>query len=311
MTKKSQTRDSHNYLQSKIRKKLNSLSIIRKHKQAMLNQNDTPTNRPNNEPNNFDKYGTWSDRTGIIINIVVAIVTLALFFQTKKATQAATESSIAAQNTFTEQRYNDSVMRYRDSIKAIGDKIEMENNFKLDSTSLQAQINSILIAQEEFNIENQSYLQLIHFKLDTFKAFKPLVVSFSIINLGKSPAKIFETKQAIIIRSNPPSIQEIERNAKPNDIITLNTYIGGHDSINFPNIYPLRDKVVIPEMVDGVYSGKEYIYCVGIIKYLNMATKQNRIYSYVIQFIFRPIGESLYIGHPRFIENDDIPYTHP
>jgi cell division protein ZapA (FtsZ GTPase activity inhibitor) len=55
-----------------------------------------------------------------LLSVAIFIVTYLLFKETQKSTKAATESAkaaiesaVAAQNTYNEQRFNDSVMRYR------------------------------------------------------------------------------------------------------------------------------------------------------------------------------------------------------
>lgn len=129
----------------------------------------------------FVKHGTTSEWVGVVIGVLVAMFTIALFYQTQEATRAATKSAATADNTYREQRFNDSIMRSRDSIKSRNDSISQvfsdsvntineRKRFELQSKSMEAQIKSVDAqirlmreTQRQFEVLNKPYLQIGNF----------------------------------------------------------------------------------------------------------------------------------------------------
>lgn len=99
MQKNKKTAKLNNYSKYEIEK---IKFFTRQRKKAVSHQQTSSAEKEDSAPNVFDKYGTWSDRIGVVVNIVVAVVTLFLFAQTKKATDAAVRSANTADSTFKE-----------------------------------------------------------------------------------------------------------------------------------------------------------------------------------------------------------------
>jgi hypothetical protein len=147
--------------------------------------------------NQWKEYGKkWIDPL-TIVTIVLAIATYLLYRQASEDSKIAQQSAIsakrsanAAENTFKEQKYVDSIRRRSDSIKNRVDSLINANRFNLDSINMSAQINSFKQTQSDFEIENRPFLVSSNIILDTSFTNNIISIKYEIINVGKFPAKV-------------------------------------------------------------------------------------------------------------------------
>lgn len=293
--------------------KFNSfLKRLKEKKQRMPDQQRSNPEIEHSNPNMFDGNGTRADWVSIGVNMLLGAFTIALFFQTRTATQAAVDSATSAQTAVNQQRFNDSIARRNDSLQSIVDSINRIERFEYDSIvlteqkrSINAQIQQLHETQKEFKIQNESHLQIADFKIDTLKNGQPFFISYKVQNLGKNPAKILSTMQAVTLTYNPPSLAQLEKVTPDSSTIMVNTYITSEQPLPYPKQDVAPNVLMDKETIDDILNKKIFIYLEGIIHYQNTVTEQKRVYRFVIRVRFPTIGKQLFQVN-QFLINENI-----
>lgn len=240
--------------------------------------------------------------------------------------EASTSSTLAKQT-----HESDSTLAYR---RFISDSTIGEKRFENETIVLSAQIrnaeksyhlnkmaldsaiaaNKELIKQQElalqetrndFKIENQPFLEMkIPVRIDTIGIDVPIFLSYQIKNLGKYPVKIIEDNSATIARYNVPIFDSVFNGQ--------NKRVGAPNYVNRYITYdaPLEEQVYTPFSIDepyynGIKFKKMPIYDFGYIKYVNLATGQEREYDYMIKITF--LSEKFMTTDFIKNENFDLP----
>lgn len=225
----------------------------------------------------YEKHGTTTEFAGVIIGTFVAGFTIALFFQTKKSTDAAIKAANAADNTYKEQRFNDGVLRRRDSINAIANEDNERRRFSLDSTSTQAQIQSIKEAQKQFEVENEPYLQIEVTSIDTpFLKGKPISIKYDIKNLKINPVKIIIDKGAFEITDARPDKFDVFK--KKSKGANFNVYTTKESPYKTGGILPTEARVF-----NAVAGGKSSVFILNDIEYIDLLSSKKRFYKSIIK----------------------------
>lgn len=193
-----------------------------------------------------------------------------MFFQTKQSTKAAIDSATAAQNTYTQQRFNDSITRRNDSINSIADSVNTRKRSELDSISrelqnksLAAQIQSIEETQKEFRTENRPYVAIVNIHIDTTFTNNIILCTWDFVNLGKSPAKLLTVSSRLAIGVDTTSRRLIKA-----FVLTqkLNQYLAG--SISLPwHSFAYFEKNTGRLVKALIGSGKMNVYFIGEYTY--------------------------------------------
>ena len=224
---------------------------------------------------NIYKYGTWSDRIGVAVNIVMTIVTLSLFNQAVKQ-NSISEKNIALANSI----YSLAKTQFDSSISS-GIQASEHANKMLDIQykSVETQIKSIKENQKEFELENRPVLMIsnIHFGITN-----PVKISFDIRNYGKQAARLLSVKGKTIWSTK----------ANYNNFDTLGigslqeTYLPGGSYIKQEGEY--EQNIFTSQEIENIKSGKLFIYLIGEIKYYNQITMKRRIYRYNCKISYYP-----------------------
>jgi hypothetical protein len=171
-------------------------------------------------------------------------------------------------------------------------KEETKKIYQFDSANLSKQQNSINESEREFELENRPYLQIDSMKLSTFKVGKNVAVSFSIINVGKFPAKLLDAKYYIDYGAKKTE-NEIDTAIYQSDLST-NDLVSNQTPL--PLTFILYKKVLTQEEYDKIldverlYYNEKYVYLAGKIKYCNFLNSKE-VYYY--NFIYELGGISM------------------
>lgn len=229
-------------------------------------------------------------RFAIAVNIVLIGLTFLLFRKTTQSTDAAIRSANAAESTYREQKFNDSSLRARDSIKYIIDTAAQANKarndsaievkrFDLQNKSIQAQIKSLQETNREFQVENEPFLQLTVEGVQNFAIGGLLDVTVKIDNLGKYPAMIILDKSFSAFRVVPPPFEEVYKLGKKDEDLT-NTYVSS--SIPASKVFHHEDPITESQFTK-TQQGTYKFYMVGFMKYENLVTHSVKTYRFEIQ----------------------------
>lgn len=216
------------------------------------------------EPDNFTKYGTWSDRTGVMVNIVLAFFTISLFFITKNALDEAKRANKIAQNNLNlaQRIFN-------------GSDEESKKRFTLDTTALAAQIKSLKIAQSEFQVNNMPFIRIYNVALDPLIVGKPITINAKIINYGR-PAQIL--KGFCAIETGDSNKSKKATALKYRAPILFNQMIStAADTLPF---HTADYKPLTQELFSDFINKKSFIYVRAEISYVGFATNTSYIYKY-------------------------------
>ncbi len=168
-----------------IRKLIKSLN--QKFNSVTKKKNSKEKNKTGSDKSNIK----WTDKGMFWVNIVLTLGTFLLF---REATH---------QSGISQQAANASTIAARESINAFNlakiaaDSTDSFNvrNFKLQSKSINAQIQSLKEAKIELNKENRPLAQITDLIIsDTIKVGNPIKLSYRITDFGRFPAKILTIK---------------------------------------------------------------------------------------------------------------------
>jgi len=128
--------------------KLNNYKLLRPVVDKNLNRQEKRNNSKDKEYNvvtdSYTKYGTWSDRIGIIVNVVMVVFTLLLFNQAVKQNSIAEKNIALADSVFNlSKRQFDSSVAYS---KEASEKATQ--SFDLQRKSVNTQIASVSKTQK-------------------------------------------------------------------------------------------------------------------------------------------------------------------
>lgn len=194
---------------------------MNKYFRRVREQNTTQAKEKNIRTTQYDKWGTWSDRIGVGVNIVLAAITLLLFSQAIRqnniseqnialadsSAKAARLSAIAAQRTVD---YADSSFKLAKESIASSDSDFIET-IRLTKKSVDASNKAASLADSAFNlnkvglnltakifeIDNRAIIYFDQINLNTVEINKPITVQIGFKNYGKSPAYFRSLRTAI------------------------------------------------------------------------------------------------------------------
>jgi hypothetical protein len=306
-------KNNPNYNFYKLNKyiKLNRLKrTFRKSKEAVANNNNSKSEQCNSKPNVFEKYGTWTDRIGTLAAIIAIGFTVALFYQTKTATKAATDSAAEAKRANDQTRENDRLNRISELRKDSEDSIDrnitlasIKSSDSISKATLQQQINSFNQTKLDFEIENRPFTAIGDFTPPIFDSIAPnnfsIFINFRIVNFGKLPAKLTKivfnnrimpkglTKQQVIDSVNSFTIFN---RMEPN--VTIGNVIAGG--------YPITGIVsgLWKNTIDRLKTGEDLYYIYGTTYYSNPITTK----KYISKYIYRI---NLITGGTDIFRNED------
>ncbi len=133
----------------------------------------------------------WIAGIAALVTFGVFIINYRLFEKTSVQAIAALKADSIAERSYV---LSYSIYKSTDSsnkasfieTKRVNDSTIIENRkrSKRDSLSLNAQIQTLKETKNEFEIDNQPFLQVLNVKIDTLIAGKPMVVSYKLYNHG-------------------------------------------------------------------------------------------------------------------------------
>jgi hypothetical protein len=135
--------------------------------------------------------------------------------------------------------------------------------------------STLKVTKNLFEVQNEPYLQVDNFKIDTFTKKDGIKYKLVIKNLGNYPVKIVDCIFINTIRKSPPSFDSIPQENYP---WLLNKYIVKDNEFIEQMIFPLSEgnfwAINTPDF---------FLYTMGIIKYQNLVTKTIKSYRFQIQ----------------------------
>lgn len=273
--------------------------------------------------NNIAKWSNIIAAAGLILAGIIFYYTYLLFKETQRSTNAAVASAEAAQNTYKEQHYNDSVLLYIDSVRnhndSINDAIEASElhikdsintaynkaQFALQQASTQAQIEALREESRRFEVENQPFLQIAGdvIRFDTMQVGKSLTVSITVDNLGKYPAKILSFASSIFadnIRVNYKDVEPVIRFNRDKISLPFDQYITNTK----PLVLKSYGSVVMSDsQYKGLKTGAYKIYVTGFMKYGNLLNNKLMIYKFSLEINFQEKHQGF-----TFLKNENEPF---
>lgn len=240
------------------------------------------------EANTIANTANNISRWAVSVNGLILAVTACLALVAVHQYTAANDAAQTAKNTLTETKRFDSITlanqktsnRYADSLDSVKSKHD-DSVFNYQKKSLNAQIASLKATQNEFESDNQSYLQVDNFDTVTFQEARQ-VIKFRISNLSNQPAKLISGDSIYGIGFPKEDItkafKEIEKKLQ---IISLNKYIIKES----PQIMDATNINHIGYKRNMVLTGKMSIHVCGDYIYKNLITNKLRRYCFTVEFM--------------------------
>lgn len=232
-----------------------------------------------NKPKYWEK---WTDPL-VIVTVILAIATFALYWE---ATRQSGISNKAAQAAITADSLTQIAIT-RDSSRyiqsSLTDSARFERQYGLSYKSLRTQIGTITTTQKDFEIENEPYLQVMQPSIETFIVGQPITLTYFFVNLGKYPAKILTLDVGGKANTYPPNVEDSNtfKFDKPFPDF-INTFIIKESPLSLD--HPAVDEIPLTQSkYQGVISHTYNYYLYGRIQYQNLANHKNKIYSFLVQ----------------------------
>lgn len=258
----------------------------------------------------------WSQKGQFWINLILAIVTGLLFWQTTIQTSNATQAIVRADTAnaiatrsleFANQSTKDNLEFQRRSAQSSDSntqealKIANANAFAA-LQSAKALEQSVRQQGVQFKIENEPYLQMDNFQFYMFTTPGHCAMTYYINNMGKQPVKILTSKMGFafmtqhqVDTTNTESYFNVKFNiSKKNAYITNSTPKRGGDIISWISLID-KDSTFL---VDNKYKAVQF----GTFDYINLVTKKTKQYKFIISVELPPNDGTTYI----FNENNTI-----
>ncbi len=207
-----------------VNKKLNnykSSAFIYKNFRRISEENASNSKEKNERTTQYEKWGTWSDRIGVAVNIVLAAITLLLFSQAIRqnniseknialadsSAKAARLSAIAAQRTVD---YADSSFKLTKESILSGDE-NFSKSLEMTRKSVLAANRSAALSDSAFNLNKQALnLTAKNFEIDNraivyfdkmdiapIEIGKPIQAQITFQNFGKAAAFLVSLRTKI------------------------------------------------------------------------------------------------------------------
>lgn len=153
--------------------------------------------------------------------------------------------------------------------------------------------STLKVTKNLFEVQNEPFLQVDNFKIDTFTKKDGIKYNLVIKNLGNYPVKIVDFIFVNTIRKSPPSFDSIP--TSQNYSWQINKYILKDNDLIEPIKFPLTEgnfwAMNTPEF---------FLYTMGIIKYQNLVTKTIKTYKFQIQSQPATSNYNLYIINENY-----------
>lgn len=218
----------------------------------------------------------WISFWGLVFNILVAVVTILLFMQTRVSNQIATRGIENAESANRLSMENLELLK-----KSMADADNLNQaNLELTKQSVKAQENSISIAKSQFNQDNVSFLDIRGFEAGNMVSGEKLSIICKIFNGGKAPAKITSARLGCWIGpiNNNTFVNKIIDNLKEDKSISM---------AEISNLYPAvitmtNSNIMTQAELDSIANRTSNISLYGQIKYTNVTTTKKKIFRFYI-----------------------------
>lgn len=243
----------------------------------------------------------WFNICSLVVNIVLAYFTYALFLQTKTSTQAAVDAAKEAKRSTDHSIQIDSVNYVRDTASDRKQDEKDRLTIQLANKSLDAQIGSIKETQRQFELSTKPFLQFIDFKVYYNDSDFRINVEPTIVNQGIQPAKILFYYNTLFFGPDT-TVSYIRNNYQGEQKkVIIDWYIIKENPRNYRLGWSNR---LAPSLYKNIKDGKVFVYLFGEMIFENAITKERRKYIYTIRLqIIYPIGSSYTV-----LENENIDY---
>lgn len=241
-------------------------------------QQNTTGEKENTNKDGIYKYGTWSDRVGVIVNIVLAGFTIALFFITRYAlNEAKVANNIANNNYLLARRAFDSTIT---SGKEASENAK--KSFELQQKSVESQIETMQQSRQRFELENKPAIQIYGYTFIDFEPEKPIRFTYQVENVGNQRVTILNEKATFIIAPYPPKKIITHLNFDTLQSRLSNFVINKGEKADFDfsaqSIFPTINYNLLE-------TNKEFFYLYGKITFLDEIGRSRNVYKFCIQFL--------------------------
>lgn len=265
--------------------------------------NAVTANRISILSNKIAKRANWISIGNFILAIAIFIVTYFLFRETQKSTNAATKAANAAENTYREQKFNDSITRRIDSINSIVNDINERKRFELDSInremqnkSVATQINSLQEVQKEFVIANRPFITITNINIDTSFTNNVITCSLNFENKGNFPGKVLSISSLIAFGTDTASKKLLKTHVSTQSV---NQYLAGEIELPWKmNIY--FQKAAADRIKYFVKKGDINVYFIGDYLYYDPTFKKYYKNKFVIQINYREFIKISYLVNDEY-----------
>lgn len=227
----------------------------------------------------------WISFWGLVFNILVAVVTILLFIQTRVSNQIAIRGIENADSANKISKENLELlkksMQESDSITSL--------NIGLAKQGVTAQQTSLEQSKSQFILENDAVISAEKMRIVSMQEGYPLTGITHIFVHGKPPVKVIEVK----VRMDVFTIVDEK------DVDFLIDRITGDGRINQAEITSLRpvqfgvtqDKKNTISDIKDILEKRKSVYIYGQIRYMNTITKKIKAYRFCS--VFQDINEQL------------------
>jgi len=244
-----------------------------------------------------------------IISLGLAIFTYRLYRIAADDSKTASNAATTAQKTLDATRNYDSISLTKQQItldraKEDADKREKSDgeNSARQERSVESQIEFFKRAREQFEIDNEPYLQIGGFSRIVLKDGEPASFYYKIFNNGSHPVKAIKMQvelDFIPIRDSSDFVTNPYKEIVP--FFPMDEYF----SKETPTDKFYTGNPALPSgMMEKLRVGRMIMFFFGRLEYFNYINNKKRIYEFVIQFK-APNESQLDVRNIRTINKDE------
>ena len=258
----------------------NSNKIVEKNEKKANLPNNTDTNSPSKPPLviQIQKEKGWAKKD--IIAIVAVLISAILFVITLETFQQTKQSVDIAGRAMENARLNDSIVRYRDSVKSYLDSTEESKKFTIDCTATQTQINALILSSKQFEISNMAFVTIGNPRivLDSNK------IVFDIYSIGKFPIELDNGIYGIELKPEQPIEKEKKEILLDANAIYTDIMVNGMNKPTTLDYHKRFGKIKI----DSFKRGITVFYFGGLVRFKNLSTFNEYDYYFLEEITALP-----------------------
>jgi hypothetical protein len=233
------------------------------------------------DANDIAKASTKVNTGLLVVTVVLALISTLQYISSDSAAKTA-------EKTFQETTKHDSITLANQKIADDNAEKALNRKTRHDDSVFKLQITALEATSQQFEVQNEPYLQFTEVRIDSATIGKPYYIKYILANIGNYPVKILNTDFYDAIRSTDAGIQNIKSNNGKN---FAGDYIVKGNPIIFLRDVP--EKIVTQKNINKIL-GDGYFWTSGIIKYQNLVSHRIKSYEFNIKVKLNGVFISTY-----------------